>query len=83
MREDVFFAYLQAKKFGWNEDPDKFCYEKIQGMTLDDVKAFQEKYIKGLPFDYAVLGNKQDVDMKYLRSLGKLRTLSTEEIFGY
>ena len=52
-------------------------------MTLDDVKAFQEKYIKGLPFDYAVLGNKQDVDMKYLRSLGKLRTLSTEEIFGY
>ncbi len=83
LREDVFFAYLQAKKFGWNEDPDKFCYEKIQGMTLDDVKAFQEKYIKGLPFDYAVLGNKQDVDMKYLRSLGKLRTLSTEEIFGY
>ena len=52
-------------------------------MTLNDVKAFQEKYIKGQTFDRAVLGNKKDVDMKYLKSLGKVRVLSTEDIFGY
>lgn len=83
LREDVFFAYLYAKRFGWTEDPNKFSYEKIQGMTLNDVKAFQEKYIQGQTFDRAVLGNKKDVDMKYLKSLGKVRVLSTEDIFGY
>lgn len=83
LRDDVFFTYLAAKKFGYTEDPAKYNYEKIMNYTLDDVKKFQEEQIKGKTFDYVVLGNKNLLDMNYLKTLGNVKELTTEEIFGY
>ena len=83
LRENIFFKYLYAKKFGFTEDPSKFEYEKTLGMELNDVKAFQEKYIKGQKHNTAVLGNPKSVDMKYLQTLGPVEKLTTEDIFGY
>lgn len=83
LRESTFFTYLRAKEWGFNEDPAKYSFEKIQNYTLDDVKKFQEEYIKGQKSDFVVLGNKGLVDMNYLKSLGSVKELSSEEIFGY
>jgi hypothetical protein len=55
----------------------------VKNLTLDDVVAFQQNYIKDRPYTYCILGDKRDLDMKYLRSLGKIKFLSQEEIFGY
>ena len=52
-------------------------------MTLDDVKAFQEKWIKGRSYAYGLLGRESDFDMDYVRSLGPVTNLTLEEIFGY
>lgn len=52
-------------------------------MTLADVVKFQQENIKGRKYNYCILGDKNDLDIKYLQSLGKINFVSQEEIFGY
>ena len=80
---NVLWSYLEYEKFGLKEDINKTLYDGIQSLTLDDVVKFQQEFIKGRPYTYCILGDKNDLDMKYLRSLGKIKFLSQEEIFGY
>ena len=63
-----------AAQFGANEG---------RGMTLADVKAAQEKWVKNRKYVYGILGDIQDLDLNYLKTLGPIRTVSQEEIFGY
>lgn len=83
LREGIFFTYLQSKKLGLEKALDEYLYEKMATYTLEDVQAFQEKYIKDHPFDYVVLGNKAVLDFNYLKSLGNVKMLETKDIFGY
>ena len=80
---NVLWGFLEYEKFGLKEDINKSLYEGIQNLSLDDVVKFQQEFIKGRPYSYCILGDKNDLDMKYLRSLGKVKFLSQEEIFGY
>ena len=82
-KSNVLWGYLEYEKFGLKEDMRKTIYEGVKGLTLDDVVAFQQKMIKGRPYTYCILGDKNDLDMKYLRSLGKIKFLSQKDIFGY
>ena len=80
---NILWSFLEYEKFGLTEDINKTRYEGIQKLTLDDVVKFQQEFIKGRPYTYCILGDKNDIDMKYVRSLGKVKHLSQEEIFGY
>ena len=82
-KANVLWSYLEYEKFGLTEDINKTVYEGVKSLTLDDVVAFQQRMVKSRPYTYCVLGDKSDLDMKYLRSLGKVKFLSQEEIFGY
>ena len=52
-------------------------------MALDDVKAAQQKWVKGRKYVYGILGDIQDLDLNYLKTLGPIQTVTQEEIFGY
>ncbi len=80
---NVLYEYLDLRDLGLSEDRDKAVFEKIQGMTLEDVKAFQQKWIKDRKYIYGFLGRQSDFDMDFVRSLGPVTELSLEEIFGY
>ena len=82
-KANILWGYLEYEKFGMTEDVNKTIYEGVKNLTLDDVVAFQQSMIKDRPYTYCILGDKNDLDMKYLRSLGKVKFLSQEEIFGY
>ena len=82
-KSQILWSYLNYEKFGLKEDANKTVYEGVKKLTLDDVSAFQQSFIKGRPYTYCILGDKSDLDMRYLRSLGKVKFLSQEEIFGY
>ena len=82
-KANILWGYLEYEKFGMTEDINKTIYEGVKNLTLDDVVAFQQSMIKDRPYTYCILGDKNDLDMKYLRSLGKVKFLSQEEIFGY
>ena len=79
----VFQAYAAARRLGLDEPVDKRVYAELQGKTLEDVLAFQQKYVKDRKYDYAICGSVKDLDMDFLRTLGPVRQLSLEEIFGY
>jgi predicted Zn-dependent peptidase len=83
LREDILWNYLSAKEFGYETDSRREMFEKIPQMTLSDVKAFQEKYVKNKPYTYCILGDTKDLDINTLKNIGPITTLTQEEIFGY
>lgn len=79
----VFNSYMTANDLGLDSDIRKVLYDEVQKLTLEDVKAFQEKWVKGRTYTYCVLGNEKDIDMSALSSRGPVTRVTTEEIFGY
>ncbi len=82
-KSDVLWSYLDLRDLGLTEDRSKLLFETIQNMTLADVKAVQERWVKDRPYIYGILGDIKDLDTDYLKTLGPVKTVSSEEIFGY
>ena len=80
---DVINSYLSDRDMGLSETRYKQIYDVAQTLTLDDVKATQEKWVKDRTYAYGILGDIKDLDTKYLKTLGPVQVLSLEEIFGY
>lgn len=83
IKSSVLWAYIRAQDLGLKEDSRKQLYEQVPNMTLADVKAFQEKWVKDRTYVYCVLGDEKDLDLKKLATYGPIQKLSKEEIFGY
>ena len=82
-KSDVLWSYLNAQDLGLNTDGRKELFEKAQTMTLPEIKAFQEKWVKGRTYIYCVLGDEKDLDLKGLSQYGPIQKLTQEELFGY
>lgn len=82
-KSSVLWDFVNAQDMGETSDSRIRLYDEVQGMTLKDVTDFQEKWVKGRTYYYAVLGNKKELDMDGLKKIGPVIELKTEEIFGY
>lgn len=80
---DIIYRYLDCKKMGVDHDYYSDVYTKVQDMTLDDLKAFHEKNIKGRVYRTVILGDEKQLDSEILKSQGEIRRLSLEDIFGF
>ena len=83
LRDQILWNYLSAIEFGETTDTRKELFEKIPDMTLEEVKAFQQKYVKNKSYTYCILGDTKNLDMEALKKIGPVTTLTQEEIFGY
>jgi len=83
VRGQVLDYYLQCQDLGLDEDPGKTLYKKVSAMELDDLSSFHEQNVKNRTYRTMVLGDEKELDMEKLRSLGPIRKLTTEQIFGY
>jgi predicted Zn-dependent peptidase len=83
LRDQVLWNYLSDKEFGYTVDIRKELFDELPRMTLDDVKAFQQKYVKNKPFTCCILGDTEHLDLEALKKTGSVTTLTQEEIFGY
>lgn len=81
--ENIFAAYDRARKRGLDYDIRKDMYAEIPRITMTDLQAFFDKHIKGKPLTYLVIGKKENVDFKVLESLGTVKELTLDEVFGY
>ena len=81
--ESVLYQYISDEELGVTENRDKLIFEKIGSLTMDDLLAAHAKWIKGRTYVYALTGDPADMDMKYLGTLGPVKVLTLEEIFGY
>lgn len=80
---DVLWRYRSLRELGQTTDPREQLYERVQQMTLADVKAAQERLVKGRNYVYGILGDIKDLDTDYLKTLGPVRVVTLEQIFGY
>lgn len=80
---NVLASYITLRRLGLTEDRDRQIFEKVQTMTLDDVKATQQKWVKDRHYTYGILGDIKNLDLNFLKTLGPIKTVSQEEIFGY
>ena len=84
VKERLLWGAVSEEDMGGNmQDRYKNLYEQVQTMTLQDVKATQEKWVKNRTYVYGILGDVKDLDTEFLKTLGPVRTVSQEEIFGY
>ena len=81
--KDVLRAYVACRDLDIDEPLDKAIWEALPSMTLEDVKAVQKEWVKDRNYTYCILGDIKDLDMGYLKTLGPVRIVSLEEIFGY
>ncbi|MGN0202341.1 MAG: M16 family metallopeptidase [Candidatus Cryptobacteroides sp.] len=79
----VLNEYINLEDLGLTEDRDKALFERIAGMTLEDVKATQQKWVKDRTYVYGLLGNAAGYDSDFVNSLGKITPLTLTDIFGY
>ena len=79
----VLWAYQACRRMGIDEPVDKAVFEALPSLTLEDIKAAQQQWIKGRTYTYAILGDPKDIDMDFLRTLGPVKILTLEDIFGY
>ena len=79
----VLNSYLEAEELGISEPREKLVFEKVGALTMDDLMATHAKWIAGRTYNYCILGDTNDLDMAFLRSLGPVKQLTSEEIFGY
>ncbi|MDY3978591.1 MAG: insulinase family protein [Tidjanibacter sp.] len=83
IKSAVLDSYLAAEDLGIDFDRNKAIFDKVQNMTLADIEATQQKWVKDRPYTYCILGDLKDLDMNKLTSLGEMSVLSQEKIFGY
>ena len=81
--QSVLYSYLQAQELGLKQPREKQVYEKVESLTMEDLLATHAKWIKGRTYNYSILGDTKDLDMNFLRTLGPVKILTLEDIFGY
>ncbi len=74
---------IGAGELGLTEPVSKYIYEHLADMDMNSVVACQQKWVKDRTYVYGILGDPDDLDMDYLRTLGPVEQVSLDEIFGF
>ncbi|CAL2102976.1 putative Zn-dependent peptidase [Tenacibaculum sp. 190130A14a] len=82
-KSSIFWSYERLKKLGIDNDNREQMYNTIKNMTMEDLKSFFDKNVKGESYNVMVIGNKKDLDVKSLQKLGKIKELDVDYLFNY
>ncbi|WP_298901847.1 pitrilysin family protein [uncultured Psychroserpens sp.] len=82
-KSNVFWSYERLKKLGIDNDNREEIYNTIKNMTMDDLRDFFNKNIKGEHYNVMVIGNKKDIDFDALSKLGKVHEMDIDYLFNY
>ena len=82
-KSNIFWSYERLQKLGIDNDNREVMYNTIKAMTIEDLKGFFNKNIKGESYNVMVIGNKDDLDVKSLQKLGKIKELEVDYLFNY
>ena len=82
-KSDILFDYERAKRLGLDYDLRKDIYQSVNALTFDDMKQFQQQFVKGQNQTILVIGSKDRLNFKELQKYGKVKQLSLKELFGY
>lgn len=82
-KSNIFWSYEGLKRRGIDNDNREEMYNTIKNMTVEDLKAFFDKNVKGQSYNVMVIGNKKDLDVNSLKKLGKIKEMDVDYLFNY
>ena len=82
-RTQIFFNFQNLKKLGVHNDLREKIYQEIEKLSLEELTEFYNSKIKNLHFNTAIIGKRENLNMKAVEKMGTFVELSLEEIFGY
>jgi predicted Zn-dependent peptidase len=77
------WSYETALRRGLDYDLRKDIYDEIPELTMEDLKAFHEQYVKGGDYDIVIIGDEDKLDFEVLKNYGPTEELSLTQVFGY
>ena len=80
---NILFAFDNAVKWGYKEDPSKAVYQNIDKITFKDLENFHTSCYSKKPYAYFLISKSDNINMADLEKFGKLRILTFDELFGY
>jgi hypothetical protein len=81
---ELYWAWRGSRDKGYlNRDLREDIYKTIEKADSGDLIKFQEKHVKGRQFTWLVLGERERIDLTYLKKIGKVVELTLEDVFGY
>ncbi|MEQ1744923.1 MAG: insulinase family protein [Saprospiraceae bacterium] len=80
---NIYWNWRAARDRGYRHDLRQDVYETLRQATADDLIRFHEQHIKGRRYHWLVMGDESRIDLKYLRTIGKVEKLTLEDVFGY
>jgi len=84
IKDDIFWTYLANLDRGIKYDMRRDVYQTMLNITLNEFEdSFFNKNIKGLKYNFLILGNKASLNMHALQQIGKTQELTLEEVFNY
>lgn len=82
-KDDIFFSYLAAERFGRKGDIRKTIYEGISKITMEEIANYHQREMSGKPFVYCIVADRTRVKKEDMQKLGEVEELDLKTIFGY
>lgn len=79
----VLRAYKGCRRLGLKEPVAREVFAALPALSLADVAAAQQKWVKDRQYVYMILGDIKDLDTEYLKTLGEVEIATAEDVFGY
>ena len=83
IKSNIFWNWLQNKKLGIDYDIRKDYYNNAKSASINDVQQFFDQRFKDKKYTYMIVGNKKDVDLAKLKTVGPVSELTLKDIFNY
>ncbi len=80
---DLYWIWRANRDKGYEMDLREKVYEHLQTVGNADLVNYQQRYIKGRQYTWLVMGERDRIDFKFLKKIGKVEELSLETIFGF
>ncbi len=80
-KQSVYWQKRRLADMGIDHDYRKEVYKEIQSVNFAQLQDFFDKHIKGKTYNFIAIGNKKDLDLSALKSLGQVQEVALTDIF--
>lgn len=81
--DGIIFNYLALQKKGINYDIRKEVYERVNTLSFNDINQLHTEEMANKPYTYCIVASKENMKEMDLKTIGEVKLLSLEELFGY
>lgn len=83
LRERKISRYFYLQKLKLDKDIDQIVYENLPSFSMKTIEDYYKQYIQNKPYALTVVGDQNRLDLDFLKSLGTVKMISVNELFGY